>query len=237
MFLEFDYPKMENSSTYTITIMGNTGDDADNYWKIYYGSKDFGGESIYWRNYAYEDSAFAGTYPANNHLYVKTHHGINAFNIAYVANDGYTDEQVLEDIEKSIDTEGGYGFQPVGNIRNSFAANKAYINITTSIVVDIRYNPEIVKSQLISNLDIYLDNLDIGDNVSYSQLEFNILNTDGIIKAYDTKISLNDRDYMATNESQDIVIQNEDYAYLNINAEGEWEPVGNKLKGVIITVI
>lgn len=238
IFVPFDYEKMENSSTYVVVIMGSTNDDANNYWHIFYGAKNLNDINNDWRSYAFEDSALAGTETSNDYPYMKTHHGINAYNISYVVNEGYTDSDVLDDIEVTIDTENGYGFQPAGVVRVSTAADPAYINLETSIVVDARYDSTLVSEQIQSDITLYCNNLDIGENITYSRIEYIILSNPGVVKAYDTHISLNGNDYLSTNESQDIVIRNNEYAKFNTATEGTWTVVpGTNLKGVTITVV
>jgi len=138
-----------------------------------------------------------------------------AYNIEVIPYSNYifaTD--IKPEIEALLDNESG-GYSPVCIQYNILEAEKVYLGTRGKLTLYPNYTLATVIGEAKYNLAAYLDTLNVGEDVVYSQAEKAIMNTPGVKKLTNFQICINNGTWITRNEERDLAVSNHEYVVLD----------------------
>jgi hypothetical protein len=156
---------------------------------------------------------------ANKAIIFRTLFTSPSFSVSVIPEDGYDFETDLEDdIINMLDWEGGGGYAPLCIPYTVNEATKLFMRIIAGeISIDDNYVLSEVKADILVNINEYLDSLEPGTDIVYSQIEKVILNTAGVWRLRNMELELTrGSDTLTSTDINeiDIVIYDDEYVEL-----------------------
>lgn len=105
----------------------------------------------------------------------KTHFKGAGFNAVVAAEDGYGFNNIKIDIETYLDYVEKGGYSPICIQPYISEAEEILINVKATIYISELADFATVRTEIESNIETYLENLDVGDNVVYAQIHHEIM--------------------------------------------------------------
>ena len=152
-----------------------------------------------------------GIYDGVSGIMAKTNFLVNSITASIVPEDGYNFENDLRDtIEDVVDSGIHICTLPIVN-----ESTRILITVDVEIKPWDGYVFSVVKNRVLDNIEDYVDDLDPGDDVIYSQIEKIILQTDGVMKDKNLTITLADGTEANTTNESDLYIAKTEYTKLD----------------------
>ena len=108
-------------------------------------------------------------------LVFKTHFNGAGFNAVVATEDGYGFNNIKLDIEDKLDYVENGGYSPVCIQSYIIDADEVLINITATIYISELADFATVRIEIEDNIETYLENLDVGENVVYAKIHHEIM--------------------------------------------------------------
>ena len=105
----------------------------------------------------------------------KTHFKGAGFNAVVATEDGYGFNNIKLDIETYLDYVEKGGYSPICIQSYITEADEILINVKATIYISELADFATVRTEIESNIETYLENLDVGDNVVYAQIHHEIM--------------------------------------------------------------
>ena len=105
----------------------------------------------------------------------KTHFKGAGFNSVVATEDGYGFTNIKIDIEEKLDDIENGGYSPVCIQSYITEADEILINVKATIYISTLADFATVRTEIESNIETYLENLDVGDNVVYAKIHNEIM--------------------------------------------------------------
>ena len=210
--IDVKYLDLDHTESYRLEFWCNDRTGAsgagfwdNNYWTLATGHMSGNmGDDI--TGYLYDP---AGNLDVSGNLLMKTQYGRAAFKIDLAVKDGYAYADLESDLDGKLDWVAGSGFAPIGVDYTINQATEVPIYYKATIYVrktSLSTLPNI-KDRIDSTIRTYVEGLDPGENVVYSEMYSIIMNDGDIWRISDLKIyesggtQLEDQDiYIADNE-------------------------------------
>jgi len=147
----------------------------------------------------------AGNYDVSGNLIMKTQYGAAAFKIDLAVKDGFNYAEIESALDNKLDWAAGSGFAPIGV---DYSINQAtevpiYYNCTVYIKPTALSSLTTIKDRVDVAVQTYVDGLDPGENVIYSEIYRKIMNDEDIWRITDLRIYESGGSYL---EDEDIYI-------------------------------
>lgn len=136
-------------------------------------------------------------------LMFKTHFNGAGFSVIISTEDGYGFTNIKSTIGDYLDYVENGGYSPICIQSTILEAEEVLIDIRGTIYITSLADFQTVREEITDNLESYLENLDIGENVIYSRVFQIIMDHSQVYKLEDLEIKRND---LATWGTQDIGI-------------------------------
>lgn len=128
-------------------------------------------------------------------LMFKTHFNGAGFTCVVATEDGYGflgDGNVKDQIEDYLDYVEGGGYSPICIQPYIIEADEVLIDVKGAIYITTLADFQNVRRDVVRNIETYLENLDVGDNVVYSKIFHTIMNHEQVTKLEDLYIKRQD---------------------------------------------
>ena len=122
----------------------------------------------------------------------KTHFKGAGFNSVVATEDGYGFNNIKVDIEEKLDDIDNGGHSPVCIQSYITEAEEILINIKATIYISTLADFATVRTEIESNIETYLENLNVGDNVVYAEIHHQIMKHIQVINLKDLLIKIAD---------------------------------------------
>jgi len=122
----------------------------------------------------------------------KTHFKGAGFNVVVAAEDGYGFNNIKIDIETYLDYVEKGGYSPICIQPYIIEADEIFINVKATIYISELADFATVRTEIESNIETYLENLDVGDNVVYAQIHHEIMKHTQVINLKELLIKRSD---------------------------------------------
>jgi len=170
------YNDLDKTKTYRFDLWcedpGGNFDWNNNYWEI--ATSDEGYRSDI-RGTLFSIDNATGYNDMGTDAVFKTHFNGAGFNVIVSTEDGYGFNNIkLDIIEKLDDVENG-GNSPVCIQSYITEAEEILINIKATVYISELADFSIVRTEIENNIESYLENLDVGDNVVYAKIHNEIM--------------------------------------------------------------
>jgi len=121
---------------------------------------------------------------------MRTRYGASAFNVDIAVKDGYNYEEISQEVDNKLDWVSGEGYAPIGINYTIQQATPVYIlySSTTYLTDDATADVISVKARIDSEVEKYVEALQPGENVVYSQVFKNIINDNKIWRLDDLEL-------------------------------------------------
>lgn len=187
------YHDMDSNEKYRVDFWcsAKTGASGTDYWDANYWCLLTGWQS---GNFGSAESGRlydpAGNENNHGNLYFKSQFGAAAINVDVAMKDGYSYGDAYSQIDASLDWVDGSGYAPVGIDYNIAQATqiKCYYNATLYIVNDATSSFDTIKDRVDINVETYIENLDPGENVVYSEVYYQIMRDPDVWRVDDLRI-------------------------------------------------
>lgn len=160
-----------------------------NYWKIYTtsGLDMSGNMGSDITGYLYAPD---GTVDSSGNLIMKTKYGTAAFKIDLAVKDGYSYDEIENTLDEKLDWVDGSGYAPVGVDYSINEATKVPIYYTCTIYINDNVGASLstIKDRIDNKVEAYVEGLEPGENVVYSEIYKIIMNDKDIWRIGDFKI-------------------------------------------------
>jgi len=171
------YNDLDKTKTYRFDIWcddpGDVSFDWDNnYWEIATttGYKDDIRGTLFSID---ENTGYSDMTPKD--LVFKTHFNGAGFNCIISTEDGYGFNNIKIDIENYLDYVSEGGYSPICIQAYIVEAEEILINVRGTIYISELADFSTVRTEIEDNIENYLENLDVGDNVLYAQIHNEIM--------------------------------------------------------------
>ena len=105
----------------------------------------------------------------------KTHFKGAGFNAVVATEDGYGFNNIKLDIEEKLDDIDNGGYSPICIQSYISDADEILINVKATIYISTLADFSTVRTEVEDNIETYLENLDVGDNVVYAKIHNEIM--------------------------------------------------------------
>jgi len=198
---------------FTIENDDATADDS-NFWTFKF--QDTGDEHASGKMY----EAGAETNGGVADIAFKTNWGGASYNLIVAMNPGYELYDYITQIEAMIIDFTRKAYSPICIQGNVLEADMALVNITGTIFIDASQDWDTVIAEVNRNIAAYINTLGPGDNVVFSQVEYAIMNTTGVIKMLDCTIQRDDDAAITKASEADAIVGELEIAELDSGTYG-----------------
>jgi len=208
IYVSLPFNGLDYTKTYRINIAPTSTADTNNCWEICFDT----GFAVddYRLDYHSGLEQWLGT-----GFIRKTHYGQPAVNASVVVEDGYLFDDLTGQINDLFDYIDGGGNSPICIQTNILEAVRTYLGVSTKIYIDYDYTFDDVTTRLKANVDNYLSTLKPGEDVIYSQIEKQMLNTIGVSKVRQLQININGGTWSSNLNEFDIPVGSNEYVRLD----------------------
>jgi len=199
--------------TYMFTIECDDDDsDVDNHWDFKYqaAGNEYAGGLMF----------VDGTDEAAADIAFKTNWGGASYNLIVATNPGYDLFDYQTQIEDMIIDFERKCYSPICIQGNVIEATTAYINVTGTVFIDPSQDWDSVVNAMRENIASYIDALGPGDNVVFSQVEYAIMNTTGVLKLVDCTIQRNGDTAITKASEADVIVSQLEIAEMDSGTYG-----------------
>jgi len=148
---------------------------------------------------------------------IRTYYGAPSYNVDIIPYSNYVFEtDIKPEIEALLDNENG-GYSPVAIGYNINEATKVYLSVKGTLTLYAGYTLANVVLEAKENITKYLEDLDIGEDVVYSQVEHAIMGAKGVKRLTNLQMRINDGTWITRNEERDLAIALNEYVILDNN--------------------
>ena len=183
------YNDLDKTKTYRFDLWcedpGGSFDWANNYWELVTSSEGYRSD-IRGTLFAIDNST--GYNDMGTDAVFKTHFKGAGYNAVIATEDGYGFNNIKIDIEEKLDDIDNGGYSPVCIQSYISEADEILINIKATIYISILADFATVRTEIEDNIEIYLENLDVGDNVVYAKIHNEIMKHSQVINLKDLLI-------------------------------------------------
>jgi len=186
MEISLKYLDLDATETYRLDFWcseksGASGADfwAANYWELITGSSDDIGNLGDGDDYT--GLLYLGEDDSNDlgaNLILRTRFGASAFNVDIAVKDGYNYNEIYEDADTKLDWVSGEGYAPIGVNYTIQQATPVYIAYSATVYLYDTATADITstKARIDDEIEKYVEGLQPGGNVVYSQVYKHIIN-------------------------------------------------------------
>jgi hypothetical protein len=212
LFLPCRFGGLDYTKRYMFTIESDGDTSLTNHWECHYMAS--GDE--------YDDGEMYidGAEEVDADIAFKTAWGGASFNLVISSLPGYSLVNYVSMVEALIINYERKAYSPICIQGNVIEAVKAYINVTATVFIDITQDWDFVIDSIRENLSGYINTLGPGDNVMFSQIEYHIMKTSGVIKINSCTIQRNDEPVITNAAEHDILIGELEIAELDTGVHG-----------------
>jgi len=122
----------------------------------------------------------------------KTHFNGAGFNAVVATDDGYGFTNIKVDIEEKLDDIDNGGYSPICIQPYITEADEILINIRATVYISELADFATVRTEIEDNIETYLENLDVGDNVVYAKIHNEIMKHTQVINLKELLIKIAD---------------------------------------------
>jgi len=176
------YNDLDKTKTYRFDIWcedpGGSFDWVNNYWELATTSgyrNDVRGTLFSIDN----DTGYNNMHPTD--IVFKTHFNGAGFNVVVATDDGYGFNNIKIDIGTYLDFVEKGGYSPVCIQPYITEAEEILINVKAIIYISELADFSTVRIEIEDNIETYLENLDVGDNVVYAKIHHEIMKHQQVI--------------------------------------------------------
>jgi uncharacterized phage protein gp47/JayE len=221
--INFDvkYNGLDKTKTYRFDIWchpaedGITGIDfTTNYWEIRASAEGYGNGETRKLLYKYV-SGVAYDQPTGVDLMFKSLYNGAAYTTILSPDDGFGFENLKNTLDGQLDYVDGGGFSPIGIQYQILESEEVDIDIKGIIYVTELADFATVREDVVANIEGYLESLDTGDNVIYSQIEYHVMRHPNVWRQKELYIKRSDQAswtqediYLGDNEIPDLGTRN-----------------------------
>lgn len=148
-------------------------------------------------------------------LMFKTHFKGAGFSIIVAPEDGYGFENIKPEIEDYMDYVDKGGYSPVCIQSIITEATEIYIDIEGTVYISALADWDNVRREIEENIETYLEDLEVGDNVVYARIHQEIMKHIQVINLKDLKIK---RKYVGSYDELDLAISNDEIPDLGVTS-------------------
>jgi uncharacterized phage protein gp47/JayE len=207
------FGSQDPTHTYLFTIENDDDtSDAGDHWEFKY--QETGDE------YADGEMFVDESADADADIAFKTNWGGASYNLVVAANLGYDLYDYVSQIESMIIDFNRKAYSPICIQGNIMEATTAYINVTGTVFIDPSQDWDNVVAEINENMAAYINGLGPGDNVVFSQVEYVIMHTTGVIKLLDCTIERNDDGAITKATEADVLVGQLEIALLDTGTYG-----------------
>jgi len=210
-----EFGGLDFTKTYLFTLeTDDDSSDASNYWSIKYENTG----NPYGNGLMYVD----GT-PQNGgvaDIAFKTRWGGSAYNLIVAIKPGYDIINWEQEIRNKIINYEEKAWSPICIQANIIEASKVYVNVTGNVFISETADWTIVQDRMRQEIAGYLNNLQPGENVIFSQIEYAMLGVSGVQKVRNVTIQRNGETPITNAEENDILIGEMEIAELDTGNHG-----------------
>jgi len=120
-----------------------------------------------------DDTGFNSLSPVD--IVFKTHFNGAGFNAVVATDDGYGFTNIKIDIETKLDDIDNGGYSPICIQPYITEADEVLIDVSATIYISTLANFVTVRTEVESNIETYLENLEVGGNVIYAKIHNEIM--------------------------------------------------------------
>jgi len=121
-------------------------------------------------------------------LVFKTHFKGAGFNVVISTDDGYGFNNIKLVVDDYLDYVEKGGYSPLCIQSYITESEEIFINIKSTIYISELADFATVRTEIESNIETYLENLDVGDNVVYARIHQEIMKHPQVINLKELKI-------------------------------------------------
>ncbi len=183
------YNDLDKTKTYRFDIWtedpGGSFDWVNNYWELATTSgyrSDIRGTLFS----IDQDSGYNDMTPTD--IVFKTHFNGAGFNAVVATEDGYGFTNIKVDISNKLDDIENGGYSPICIQSYITDADEILINVKATVYISVLADFATVRTEVESNIETYLENLDVGDNVVYAKIHHEIMKHTQVINLKDLLI-------------------------------------------------
>lgn len=158
------------------------------------------------------DSFISGATIEPKQMIYKTKYKSPGYTVSIIPEDGYVFEtDISPEIEDLLDDVDGGGYSTIGIPKNINEASKVYLSVLGKLYIEDNSNFTDIHGNIVGEIAVYLRELNLGDNIVFSQVEKKILNVNGVVKVYNLRMKINDGTYVLRSEEKDISVEDNEY--------------------------
>lgn len=220
------YGGLDWTKTYMF-VMEAPSSDANNKWKFKRSTSDEYSNGVMFKDGSM--STVIGTLSTAD-IAFKTRWGGAGYNVKVAMLQGENFSDHVDDIEDEVfDWEGNRSYSPISIEAFVEETDKVYVNVTCKIFIDDEDDFDEVSDKARTNINSYINSLEPGENVVFSRIEKEILNTAGVQKILNCTIQRNNETAITKSSEKDIIVYNDEIAELD---NGVYGPGVNFVQGV-----
>jgi len=171
------YNDLDKTKTYRFDIWcedpGGGFDWANNYWELATSDEGYRGD-IRGTLFAIDNATGYNDMTPLDAVF-KTHFNGAGFNAVIATEDGYGFTNIKIDIELKLDDIDSGGYSPICIQPYITEAEEILINVKATIYISELADFDTVRIEIEDNIETYLENLDVGDNVVYAKIHQEIM--------------------------------------------------------------
>ena len=171
------YNDLDKTKTYRFDVWcedpGGNFDWANNYWELATSNEGYRGD-IRGTLFAIDNATGYNDMTPLDAVF-KTHFNGAGFNAVVATEDGYGFNNIKLDIQEKLDDVEHGGNSPICIQPYITEAEEILINVKATIYISSLADFGIVRLEIEDNIETYLENLDVGDNVVYAKIHHEIM--------------------------------------------------------------
>lgn len=213
-----NYNGLDKTKTYRFDLWlkkpedGLTGIDfLNNYWLFKTSKEGYGGSSTRYQIYEYTGLTGETPLATGLDLQFKTWYNGAGYTVLLAPQDGFGFTNLKTELEGMLDYVDGGGLSPVGIQYIINEPTEVKIDIRGVIYVDDLVDFVTVRTDVITNIETYLESLNTGEDVIYSRIEYEIMKHPNVYNQRDLYIKRADQ---TTWTQDDVVVLEEEIADL-----------------------
>lgn len=191
--INIKYLDLDHTRTYRLEFWcsDKTGASGAGYWTTNYWTLMTGDQS---GNMGDDITGFLydpdGVQDNHGNVLMKTQYGSSAFKVDLAVKDGYSFDELRNTLDEKLDWVDGTGFAPIGvdYLINQATDIPIYYNCTIYIKRNTLATLEIIKDRINLQIERYIEGLDPGDNVIYSEIYYRVMEDGDVWRIDDLKI-------------------------------------------------
>jgi len=212
--INIKYLDLDHTRTYRLELWcaDKTGASGAGYWTTNYWTLITGEQSGNMgtdiTGFLYDSGDVGNNY---GNLLMKTQYGASAFKVDLAVKDGFSYNDLETILDGKLDWVDGSGYAPVGidYLINQATDVPIYYNCTIYIRPNTLISTNAIKDRINVEIERYIEGLDPGDNVIYSEVYYRIMNDSDVWRIDDLQIYESGGTHL---EDEDIYIKDNEVA-------------------------